>query len=135
MPQLSCLTVLAGPMARFVVLQHELPGPERAGMHWDFMLEHDDSLWTWALEEAPDTGREITANRLADHRLAYLDYEGAISGNRGSVMQWDAGEFEFTKNNSADDVSVRLKGRRLNGTASLRENSGGDQRWIFKFLT
>jgi hypothetical protein len=132
---LSGAIVLAGPMARFVVLQHQLRDPERAGTHWDFMLEHDGVLWTWALDESPETERDITANRLADHRLAYLDYEGAVSGNRGSVTQWDAGEFEFTKNNSANDVSVRLKGRRLNGTARLRENSGGDQRWIFKFST
>jgi hypothetical protein len=122
-------------MARFVVLQHELPGPERAGTHWDFMLEQNGILWTWALDQAPIAGREIVASRLADHRLAYLDYEGAISGNRGSVTQWDAGEFEYTKNNSTNDVMVRLTGRRLNGIATLRQNSSGDQRWIFNFST
>jgi len=38
---------------RFVVLEHQ-PGPKSSrGLHWDLMLEHEDSLLTWALEKEP----------------------------------------------------------------------------------
>ena len=48
-------------------------------------------LKTWACREPPQAGVEIPCEALADHRLAYLDYEGPISGGRGSVTRWDRG--------------------------------------------
>lgn len=123
---------LAGTaMPRFVVLHHELPTSERAGTHWDFMLEADGVLRTWALAAEPDCGREVAAEQLADHRLAYLEYEGPISENRGRVTQWDAGEYRI-QSESADELIMQLAGHRLNGVATLRR-SGEDQRWIFDF--
>ncbi len=79
-------------MSRFVILRHELPGPERGGVHWDFMLEQGTVLRTWALALEPNSATQIAADALVDHRLAYLDYEGPISGDRGQVTQWDIGE-------------------------------------------
>ena len=60
------------------------------------MLESDGVLRTWALAEMPRivARRPIDAEGLADHRLAYLDYEGPVSGERGSVGRVDAGTFE-----------------------------------------
>ncbi len=121
-------------MPRFVILRHEMPASEWAGTHWDFMLEQNGVLRTWALSEEPQIGREIAASQLADHRLAYLDYEGPISGNRGGVTQWDAGEYEFLSS-SADEIKLRLRGRRLEGTIALSQQSGTDQRWRFSFST
>ena len=40
-----------------------------------------------SLSEPPPVGVEIECRLLADHRLAYLDYEGPISGGRGSVAR------------------------------------------------
>jgi hypothetical protein len=56
------------------------------------MVEAGDVLRTWALAEEPAIGRRIAAAPLADHRLAYLDYEGPVSGDRGTVARWDRGE-------------------------------------------
>ena len=67
-------------MPRFVILRHELPDPRRRGVHWDFMLEHAGVLRTWALAEEPAPNKPISAEALADHRLAYLNYEGPVSG-------------------------------------------------------
>src|SRR3954467_858911 len=81
-------------MPRFVILEHQFPaGHERAG-HWDFMLEVGSVLKTWDLPRAPSMGDAIDAEQLPDHRLAYLEFEGAVSGDRGSVRQWDAGTYQ-----------------------------------------
>ena len=70
-------------MPRFVVLEHVRPEDR----HWDLMLESGDALATWALKHSPDSAQPIAAEQLPDHRLAYLDYEGPISGGRGAVTR------------------------------------------------
>jgi hypothetical protein len=105
-------------MPRFVVLLHETPpGCERA-THFDFMLEQNETLRTWALAEEPRPGCTIAAQELAVHRMAYLQYEGPLTGGRGSVTRWDAGEFEILAE-SNDRLELKLAGRRLTGTAQL----------------
>jgi hypothetical protein len=100
-------------MPRYVILEHDHPK-----LHWDFMLETGAALRTWRLAAPPQAGKVIAATLLGEHRLAYLDYEGPLSGNRGSVKQWDRGDFEETA--ARDDfVEVRLHGRRLCGTVRL----------------
>src|SRR5436305_12258768 len=64
------------PMTRYVILAHDHPF-----LHWDLMLEHDGSLRTWRLATPPVADQDVAAEELADHRLAYLDYEGPVSGN------------------------------------------------------
>ena len=119
-------------MGRFVILRHDSP----TGLHWDFMLEFGQSLWTWALQAAPAPGQTIAARALADHRPAYLDYEGPVSGGRGSVSQLDGGDFEPV--DVKDDlVVVQLSGGKLVGRAVLElaaDSSGvvGDD-WQFRF--
>ena len=63
-------------MLRFVLLKHTLPEESPRATHWDFMLEREGVLRTWALEAEPTSGLEISAEQLPDHRLAYHDYEG-----------------------------------------------------------
>ena len=70
----TTITPRTSAMPRFVVLEHDSP----CGRHWDFMLEQENALATWALPQPPDTA-EMPAEPLPDHRLAYLDYEGPIS--------------------------------------------------------
>ena len=96
-------------MPRFVVLEHNHPA-----LHWDFMLEAGDVLRTWRLLAPPGPGRSCPAELLPDHRTIYLDYEGPVSGNRGSVKRWDAGTFEWEVE-AADRLVVRLAGQRING--------------------
>lgn len=80
-------------MAAFVILEHSWNG-----VHWDFLLDEDngaDHLKTWAIDDRPKSGAESRALALPDHRRAYLHYEGAISGDRGFVKQWDRGSCEI----------------------------------------
>lgn len=113
--------------ARFVVLRHDSP----RGLHWDLMLAAEGVLRTWALAEEPAVGSACTAEQLPDHRLAYLDYEGEVSGGRGFVARYDQGIYSVRKDD-AQGLVVELRGSRLCGTAVLVPR-GEDQRWRFSF--
>lgn len=117
-------------MPRYVVLEHAHP----RGRHWDFMLEMGGALATWTLTEPPDTSGPIPAEALPDHRLAYLDYEGPVSGDRGSVARWDQGTFEIERQSAAELV-VSLHGKRLLGRAMLERSGDDAARWTFSYLT
>src|SRR5207302_8586838 len=92
-------------MPRFVVLEHDHPF-----LHWDLMLEAGDVLRTWRLHAQPEPGRVVRAESLGDHRKAYLDYEGPVSRNRGTVKRWDAGTFDW-QDDSTDRLVIRLAGQ------------------------
>jgi len=77
-------------MPRFVVLEHDYPD-----LHWDLMLESGEMLMTWSLLPQPFGEFRCPAKRLPDHRKRYLDYEGKVSGGRGSVRRVDAGTFDL----------------------------------------
>lgn len=82
-------------MPRYVVLRHETPLDHVRPLHWDLMLEAEGGLWTWALPAEPRLQQTLVAERLADHRTAYLDYEGPISRDRGEVRRIMQGDFAY----------------------------------------
>jgi hypothetical protein len=111
-------------MPRFVILEHDHPS-----RHWDFMLEAGASLRAWRLAALPRFGDSISAEPSFNHRLLYLDFEGPLTGGRGRVSRWDAGEFEW-QIDTADRLVVDLVGQRIAGTASI-ERLMDDSRWLF----
>jgi hypothetical protein len=114
---------------RFVVLEHVWNGK-----HWDFMLESGDVLRTWAIDRPIVAGQELPAKALLDHRRAYLDYEGEVSGQRGHVRRVDWGTYRPILW-SADRVRVELAGCQLVGEVelfALAPESGGTDSWIFR---
>lgn len=117
-------------MPRFVVLTHTYPE-----WHWDFMLEQAGVLRTWRLLASPDEQRSA-AELLPDHRLAYLDYEGPVSGNRGEVRRWDRGEYALV-DESETRLEIRLKGAILNGTVFLEQQADVSETtppaWLYRF--
>ncbi|MCI0640212.1 MAG: hypothetical protein L0Y72_15035 [Gemmataceae bacterium] len=103
-------------MPRFVILEHDHPY-----LHWDFMLERDGVLRTWRLEKPPPQGlasETVAATSLGDHRLAYLDYEGPLTDERGSVKRWDAGTYDVVQWEQSAIV-INLHGSRIIGPAQL----------------
>jgi hypothetical protein len=65
---------------------------------------------TWSLPKLPAQGvTEPEAIRLPDHRLAYLDYEGPVSGDRGQVKRIDRGDYVVVEE-TAEWLHVRLAG-------------------------
>ena len=111
-------------MPRFVVLHHDFPAGHARQPHWDLMLEWGQSLRTWAVASEPGGAIEIEAEALPDHRLAYLDYEGPIAGDRGSVTRWEAGQYDLESDRDGE-LKVQLRGQRLRGTLALRQDTGG----------
>lgn len=112
-------------MPRFVVLTHDWPAP-----HWDFMLEEGAALRTFRLEQPPDAAGAGPATALPPHRLAYLEYEGPVSGGRGSVTRWDCGEYEVLSSH-ATQLALRLHGMRLTGRVLLVQADSG--RWTYQY--
>lgn len=120
-------------MPRFVVLRHELPPHTARPSHWDLMLEHQGVLRTWALENLHIGKQSQPADALADHRLAYLDYEGPVSGDRGNVSRWDAGEYE-TLEEDPTLLYVQLHGVRWRGKLKLVRSDVDAHRWLCTFV-
>ena len=104
-------------LERFVVLEHDWDG-----VHWDLMLERGEILRTWAVDAPIVPGVELPARALADHRRLYLEYEGPISGARGTVRRVDEGGYEAL-HWAPDRVVVRLRGVQLVGEVELRRLS------------
>ena len=112
-------------MPRFVVLQHDHP----EHLHWDFMIDQGDSLATWSLPMPPAREHVLPARLLADHRCEYLQYEGPVSGGRGTVTRWDEGGFEWVAK-SPDRIVVDVQGRKIMGRVSIEAGGGaGCFRW------
>lgn len=117
-------------MPRFVVLRHDMPPHSSRPTHWDFMVEMGNALRTWALAEEPAADREIAATPLADHRLAYLDYEGPVSGNRGYVTQWDRGE--CTIQEATDERTILVAhGQKLTGRIQIKSTQAASPKAAF----
>jgi len=98
------------------------------------MLERGDVLLTWQLLREPVGVQSlpVPARRIGDHRKAYLDYEGPVSGGRGDVRRVDAGLVEFEEPiapglSEVERCVIRLRGSRLRGRFTLTRT--GDD-WV-----
>ena len=120
-------------MPRFVILFHETPPGYERGSHFDLMLEAGGVLRTWAIAAWPAPGETQPAERLPDHRLAYLDYEGAVSGNRGHVRRWDAGEYYLLKE-SPTLILAHFEGVRRQGTLEFCRPDDRQQQWQLRLV-
>jgi hypothetical protein len=119
-------------MPRYVILHHETPAGYPRATHFDLMLERGGVLRTWALDSLPIAGSAAAAEHLPDHRLAYLDFEGQIAGQRGSVTRVDAGEYHITEE-SPDRFVVQMRGAKLQGALTLEKVDDANQRWRVSF--
>ena len=95
----------------FVIQEHHA-----RALHWDFRLEHDGVLVSWAVPKSPPT--DPKSNRLAvmteDHPMEYATFEGGIPRGEyggGAVTIWDSGTFTLHKWREGKEVIVTLQGR------------------------
>ena len=112
-------------LPHFVVQEHHA-----TSMHWDFRLERDGVLVSWAVPRGlpPDPKVNHLAVHTEDHPLSYFDFEGAIpEGNYGAgkVVLWDQGTYE-TEKWSDREVMVVLHGERVQGRYVLFRTKGKD---------
>lgn len=105
----------------FIVQKHDA-----TRLHWDFRLEMDGVLKSWAVTRGPslDPDDKRLAVRTEDHPMAYAEFEGMIPKAEyggGTVMLWDRGEWEPvggkdpTKTIDEGHVHVVLHGERMKG--------------------
>ena len=121
----------------FVVQQHAA-----TRLHWDFRLEVDDVLRSWAVPKGPSLDPEDKrfAALVEDHPLDYADFEGRIpDGNygAGNVIVWDQGTYleleDFAAGFSDGKLLFELNGHKLRGRFTLvrlkgKENTGKE--WL-----
>jgi hypothetical protein len=119
-------------MPRFVILRHETPPGYERPTHFDLMLEWGEALRTWALPAFPQVGESIGAEELAPHRREYLDYQGEVSADRGTVTQAAAGEYELIESASVL-VYLKLSSPELSGTLRMDRSSPESTVWSATF--
>jgi DNA ligase D-like protein (predicted 3'-phosphoesterase) len=123
-------------MAMFVVQEHDA-----TTLHWDFRLELDGVLKSWAVPKGPptDPSEKRLAIEVADHAISWADFEGEIERGygAGTVECWDRGEWEpITEGDPGralkdGHLSFRLDGRRLKGGYTLQRTRGGSKpQWL-----
>ena len=116
----------------FVVHEHSGYGE----LHYDLMLSVGEALATWQLAASPPEmteGDELPARRLDDHRLAYLDYEGPVSGGRGQVRRIEKGNYELVSRGPLR-WEVLLDGEKLTGRGELVRPDEASETWTLRRL-
>jgi bifunctional non-homologous end joining protein LigD len=121
-----------GKQPIFVVQRHDA-----RRLHYDFRLERDGALASWAVPKGVplEPGQQHLAVHVEDHPLEYASFEGEIpKGNygAGTVEIWDEGTYELVEAKRNGGLTVRLHGRRLEGTWALvpAKLSGDPKNWL-----
>jgi DNA ligase D-like protein (predicted 3'-phosphoesterase) len=128
----------------FVIQQHDA-----SSHHWDFRLEVDGVLKSWAVPKGPSTDprEKRLAVATADHPLDYADFEGVIPEGQyggGTVIVWDAGPYKNLRTGGdGEEIPMRqavregraevwLEGKKLRGGYALvHSRLGGKQdNWL-----
>ncbi len=126
----------SGHKLRYLIQKHAA-----RRLHFDFRLEHDGALLSWAVPRGPslNPADKRLAVRTEDHPLAYARFEGTIPEGQyggGTVMLWDEGTWEPDgdpdQGLKKGKLSFELYGERLTGGwALVRLRSGkGKQNWL-----
>jgi DNA ligase D-like protein (predicted 3'-phosphoesterase) len=123
---------------RFVIQKHAA-----TTLHYDFRLEVDGVLRSWAVPKGPSTDprEKRLAVEVEDHSLEYGDFEGVIgeySYGAGAVIVWDAGTYRSLDEDrpmaaalDAGHASFWLEGRKLRGGWTLhRTGDGRKPQWL-----
>ncbi len=123
---------------RYVIQKHAA-----SRLHYDFRLEHDGTLKSWAIPKGPslDPVVKSLAVQVEDHPLEYASFEGVIPQGEyggGTVMVWDEGTWEpeedATQGFKSGRLKFKLNGEKLHGSWALVRMGGragaGGKNWL-----
>ena len=119
-------------MPLFVIQKHR----KLKTNHFDLMLERGGKLATWSCQKMPlFKSSLVVAEKLLDHRLIYLTYEGKISRGRGSVTIWDKGTY-LTEVWRPRLIIITLQGKKIQERfllfQPLSRRAGQTEWWIIQ---
>ncbi|MES2448800.1 MAG: DNA ligase D [Bacteroidota bacterium] len=135
-----------GKELRFVIQKHAA-----SHLHYDFRLEMDGVLKSWAVPKGPSTDPKTKrlAMMVEDHPFDYKDFEGIIPAGEyggGTVIVWDEGTYEaleakdknvkgqeqyLLKELKKGSVKMILHGKKLKGEFALVKTKGmGENAWL-----
>ncbi|KGO88572.1 hypothetical protein Q765_01300 [Flavobacterium rivuli WB 3.3-2 = DSM 21788] len=133
-----------GKELRFVVQKHAA-----SHLHYDFRLEIDGVLVSWAVPKGPiaDTSVKRLAMHVEDHPMDYIDFEGTIPKGEyggGTVMVWDTGTYLAEGiDNVADsekvlrkmykegNIKIVMNGKKLKGSYHIVQMHGREENsWL-----
>lgn len=128
----------------FVIQKHDA-----TNLHYDFRLEIDHTLKSWAIPKGPSTNPSIKRMAIPteDHPLEYGDFEGTIPKGQyggGTVMLWDKGTFKnLKKDKNGNEIDLKksyelgtlefwLEGKKLQGGYALVKMKSGNMKgnWL-----
>ena len=124
---------------KFVIQEHHA-----SRLHYDFRLERDGVLVSWALPKGVPTS--TTTNHLAvqteDHPMDYADFEGTIPGGQygaGTISIWDHGSYECEKWIAGKEVIATLTGQDDGGLGGARRfalirTGRDDDQWLIHLM-
>jgi bifunctional non-homologous end joining protein LigD len=123
---------------QFVIQKHAA-----SRLHYDFRLEYDGTLKSWAVPKGPslDPSVKSLAVQVEDHPIDYANFEGVIPQGQyggGTVMVWDRGtwepEVDAEKGFKEGKLKFRLDGEKLHGSWALVRMGGrasdGGKNWL-----
>ncbi|MHA2429249.1 MAG: DNA polymerase ligase N-terminal domain-containing protein [Candidatus Hermodarchaeia archaeon] len=122
--------IQAGSNQIYVIQRHEA-----RNLHWDFRLERDGVLISWAVPKEPPTEKGVRrlAIQTEDHPMEYASFSGEIPEGEygaGTVELWDQGTYD-TKKWEEKEIIVVLNGKRLNGQYCLIRFQKVKYGWLF----
>ena len=123
------------------ILSYLIQKHDATRLHYDFRLELDGVLLSWAVPKVPslNPADKRLAVRTEDHPLSYGSFEGTIPKGQygaGTVMLWDTGSWEPVgdphEGLRKGHLSVILHGKRLKGGWSLvrMHDNGKRENWL-----
>ena len=119
-------------MPIFVIQRHNA-----RNLHWDFRLEMNGVLKSWAITKIPSKSKSIKrlAIEVPDHPLGYEKFEGKIPEGQygaGTVKTWDKGTYKL-EDKKPNKIVFELKGKKLQGKYVLIKTNYGKNKngWLF----
>jgi bifunctional non-homologous end joining protein LigD len=129
----------------FVIQKHDA-----SRLHYDFRLEMDGVLKSWAVPKGPSTDPKTKrlAMMVEDHPFDYRNFEGIIPEEEyggGTVIVWDEGTYEpieeikgkkaqekhLLKQLESGSLKIKLHGEKLQGEYALVKTHGmGENGWL-----